>query len=541
MPRNYEYLEINMSDLILDDENPRFASSMLVKGSSNNVSQEQIIEHLLKYADIVKLANRINEVGELHGSEIVTCYKRGDKYVVLEGNRRTCACKLLLDRKLIPEEYKSNFPFIRQETKENIEQIIVTVYPDRKAVQAFLSDRHISGVKRWSALEKNNYYMNLFETYKDVKEVKKYTSDTLSTVVKSIKKYQFFMNVFSILNTKYKNIEIEKLDYLPMVDRFMETLVGSDDEVGLKLQLDDEKLIYRCKEDKKEVYNEILMRVGEAFLIRREKKFCTESEMSKIVASEIYSILDQKKLILDNIRIPGLMELINQYKNQEEKSETSASVLKQDDSSEKNDNSKQERESNTRDNTGEAGKGTQGEQKDAEEQESLGTEVGVYTPPIRYKPKKTKIEHLCFSQNEASNFKINTENAYDVKIRCILYDLGNFSVYRHPYTVALLYRTLLEISTKRVYFVAKNKIGREHNENNLVQSMLFITNNFLFNGKSGKDMPKIKEAIKNYLSSPDLIQILNLYIHYADSVDENIILSSWSSMKKYVQYCLEIN
>lgn len=242
---------------------------------------------------------------------------------------------MLLDRKLIPEEYKSNFPFIRQETKENIEQIIVTVYPDRKAVQAFLSDRHISGVKRWSALEKNNYYMNLFETYKDVKEVKKYTSDTLSTVLKSIKKYQFFMNVFSILNTKYKNIEIEKLDYLPMVDRFMETLVGSDDEVGLKLQLDDEKLIYRCKEDKKEVYNEILMRVGEAFLIRREKKLCTESEMSKIVASEIYSILDQKKLILDNIRIPGLMELINQYKNQEEKSETSASVLKQDDSSKK--------------------------------------------------------------------------------------------------------------------------------------------------------------------------------------------------------------
>lgn len=88
MPRNYEYLEINMSDLILDDENPRFASSMLVKGSSNNVSQEQIIEHLLKYADIVKLANRINEVGEVHGSEIVTCYKRGDKYVVLLGKQK---------------------------------------------------------------------------------------------------------------------------------------------------------------------------------------------------------------------------------------------------------------------------------------------------------------------------------------------------------------------------------------------------------------------------------------------------------------------
>lgn len=103
MPRNYEYKEVAVQELLLDEENPRFASSILVKESTNKITQEMIIEHLLRYSDVIKLAQRINEVGELHGSEIITCTKKGDKFVVLEGNRRTCACKLLLDRKLIPE------------------------------------------------------------------------------------------------------------------------------------------------------------------------------------------------------------------------------------------------------------------------------------------------------------------------------------------------------------------------------------------------------------------------------------------------------
>ena len=137
MARNYEYKEVNIADLILDDENPRFASSVLVQDSAAKVSQTAIINHLLKYADIIKLANRINNVQELHGSEVITCYKRNDDYVVLEGNRRICACKLLLNRSLIPDDYKSNFPFLKDETKDNIERILVIVYPNREAVQAF--------------------------------------------------------------------------------------------------------------------------------------------------------------------------------------------------------------------------------------------------------------------------------------------------------------------------------------------------------------------------------------------------------------------
>lgn len=338
MPRNYEYEEVAVQDLLLDEENPRFASSILVKESTNAITQEMIIKHLLKYSDVIKLAQRINEVGELHGSEIITCTKKRNKYVVLEGNRRTCACKLLLDRKLIPEQYKNNFPFITEQAKANIEKVLVTIYPDRESVQAYLSDRHIAGVRRWTALEKNNYYMNLFLQYGNVKSVKKHTSDSITDVTKCIKKYQFFMDVFNILKTKYTTLEIEKIDYLPMVDRFMNILVGDDEEVGLNLELDTEKLQYFCVPEKRDVYDKILLKIGEAFLVRKERRLCKGDELPKVVSSEIYGKRAQKELILKDIRIPGLYSLIQQYKSDGKTDMPSIEGVKIDTSSERTEN-----------------------------------------------------------------------------------------------------------------------------------------------------------------------------------------------------------
>lgn len=552
MPRQYEYKEVEIKDLLLDEENPRFASSILVQKSANQIGQETVIEHLLRYSNVIELANRINEVGELHGSEIITCIRKGNKYVVLEGNRRTCACKLLLDRSIIPEHYKSKITFITERTKANITKVMVTIYPDRESVQAYLSDRHITGVKKWSALEKNNYYMNLFYQYGDVAEVKKHTSDSVSVVTKSIIKYQFFMDVFNVLKLEYEGLEIEKIDYLPMVDRFMETLVGNDEDVGLKLELDKEKLVYVCMSEKKDIYDNILLKVGEAFLIRKEKRLCKENEVPKIVSSEIYAKKDQKKLILDDVRIPGLLDLIQKYKNNKQSIQYGGNEnnnglnLQQDVTDSKNEKGMlhEEKEGNI---------GQSSEQKkatdttddkdmdktDKNENNSTNINQERYVPEIRYNPKRYKGETLYFTRDEANKFQLATENDYNLKIKSLLYDLGKFSVYTHPYTVALLYRTLLEICTKRVYHVKASEIGRTYNENDLKSNMLYLTNNFLFNKSKQKDLPKIKETIKEYLSGTDIIQILNLYIHYSNSVDENLILSSWKSLKKYVQSCLE--
>lgn len=85
----YKYFTANVSDLLLDVKNPRFASSTLVDNASKIPDQNDVIKHLLKYADIITLAYNIERTRCLHGSEMVTCYADQDgNLIVAEGNRR---------------------------------------------------------------------------------------------------------------------------------------------------------------------------------------------------------------------------------------------------------------------------------------------------------------------------------------------------------------------------------------------------------------------------------------------------------------------
>jgi len=330
MVKKFKYLEdVDIFKLKLDAENPRFASSELIKKSGKTISQEDIIKHLLKYSDVVELANRIVEVGELHGSDLITCCKKEGvegEFIVLEGNRRTCACQLLLNRNLIPVDYIKKIPEIDEELKNNLQSVLITLYPDRESIQDYLSDRHIKGIKLWSALEKNNYYMNLFQKTGDIEEVAKHTTNTKREVRNCIIQYQFFMDVFNSIKEDYSNIEIEKLDYLPLVERFMTILVNDDEEVGLNLNLDEIRLVYSPEKDKMDLYKNILKLVGEAFLIRKDKKACLSNELPKIIGSEISNTADKKLLITEDKRIPGLLGLIKKYKGVEDNSKKDSSI-----------------------------------------------------------------------------------------------------------------------------------------------------------------------------------------------------------------------
>ena len=123
------------------------------------------------------------------------------------------------------------------------------------------------------------------------------------------------------------------------VDRFMDTLVGDDEEVGLNLEIDYEKLQYLCISEKRDVYDKILLKIGEAFLVRKERRLCGDGELSKVVGSEIYGKNDQKRLILEDIRIPGLYSLIQQYKSDGKTETSGAEGDKKTDSAVKNDTS----------------------------------------------------------------------------------------------------------------------------------------------------------------------------------------------------------
>lgn len=503
----YTYFQADVADLLLDVKNPRFASSTLVDNASKVPDQSDVIRHLLKYADIITLACNIERTHCLHGSEMVTCYAEQDgTLIVAEGNRRICACKLLLNRNLIPDEYQASFPEATPETIENITSITINLYPDRESVQAYLSDRHISGVRKWSALEKNNYYMNLFQQYNDIHKVKTYTSDSLSVVSTSIKKYQFFMRVFKILKRQGHQLEIEKIDYLPLVDRFMGILVGNDPDVGLGLKLDEERLVYLCPDNKREIYEKILYLVGEAFLVRT-----TGGDPPRIVGTEISNLRLRKALIFDDIRIPGLYALIKEYK----KIDGSDSNHSQEDD----------------------GEGDEDPHYDEGNPPTVENPDFIPVSPERFIPSKYKAEHLCFTKNEAVSFLFSNEE-YDIKLQEIIRELATTKVADDPVACACLYRCLLEMCGRRVFAKIVSSDMRTYNESNLSENLNYINNNIIFNGLSGSEWDKKKKAIKDKFGKDGLIDVLNMYIHYPQMVDVTYIVDSWTTMRIFVSRCL---
>lgn len=507
----YQYYTVNTADLVLDVHNPRFASSVLIDQKSQHITQEQVINHLLRYSDVLSLAKKIVQTKYLHGSEMISCYQDDQgNYIVAEGNRRVCACKLLLTPELIPDDFKKSFPTASDEILENIKTVVITLYPNRESIQSYLSDRHILGVRSWSTLEKNNFYMNLFQEFHDISTVKEFTNDSETKIKNCIIEYQFFMDVYNVLKKNGYDIEIEKTDYLPLADRFMGILVGDDPDVGLSLHLDPTTYRYLCLEDKKEVYEKILLSVGVAFLVRK-----STDVPPRITGDDVSKKEKKKKLILDDQLIPGLLNLIRDYKN-----------MAITDSNKEN-YSEIENESTT-------------DRSEASSTEPAHDENEIYSPAIsdRFIPKQHKQEYLAFFQEEADGF-LWEDNEYDIKIKEIIRELAILKIYYNPVACACLYRCLLEACARRVFYKSFSSKG-SYDESNLNNNLNRINNEVLFSSSKGSEEDKIRKSIKDCLNKFGLIDVLNLYIHYPKMVDTAKLSESWNTMKEFVIRCLSL-
>ena len=148
--------EIDIKDLLLDPNNPRF-SRMKKDIPVKNIDKESTQSNTLSYINsfgIKELKESIQNTGFLPIDRIVVVQlKEGSKkYVVLEGNRRVSAIKsLLLD---IAEGIE-----VRQDVKDSLEKIPVVVlkdmtYGDSNDYKFLIQGiRHISGVKSWNPYE----------------------------------------------------------------------------------------------------------------------------------------------------------------------------------------------------------------------------------------------------------------------------------------------------------------------------------------------------------------------------------------------------
>ena len=102
----------------------------------------------------------IAQNGFFEGEPVVAVYEDG-RYIVVEGNRRLTAVRLLKNPRIISSP-SSRIIAIFNEAKFRPNEIPVIIRKTRQEVLPYLGFRHITGVKQWEPLAKARYIEQIF-------------------------------------------------------------------------------------------------------------------------------------------------------------------------------------------------------------------------------------------------------------------------------------------------------------------------------------------------------------------------------------------
>lgn len=152
--RHIQYKAVD--SLKFDPQNPRLPSNVSQGG------EEAIIKWMLEDAGIIELMASIGEQGYFPGEPLLVVAAEPDlqEFLVVEGNRRLTAVKLLLQ----PELASIRKIAVQQVVDEAVkapDTLPVVVFPKREAILDYLGYRHITGIKAWGALAKARYLNQL--------------------------------------------------------------------------------------------------------------------------------------------------------------------------------------------------------------------------------------------------------------------------------------------------------------------------------------------------------------------------------------------
>jgi hypothetical protein len=148
---------VDLQFLLLDHDNPRLPESV-------QRSQQSMIDYIAETTSIEELMQAIGENDYFPGEPLIAVPDENDKsrFVVVEGNRRLTALKLLHD----PQACSNPGARIREistNAKYRPVNIPVVIRVNRAEVLPYLGFRHITGVKQWEPLAKARYIEQLFE------------------------------------------------------------------------------------------------------------------------------------------------------------------------------------------------------------------------------------------------------------------------------------------------------------------------------------------------------------------------------------------
>lgn len=154
--KQVEWLEIG--DLYLDPKNPRLASKRLSIGE-----QTEILRLLWTERAVNELVDSIASSG-YWDHEVLFAVSESGKVVVVEGNRRLAAVKLLVNTELRSVIKAAGIPPISTAAKKKLSRLPV-IKCSREQVWEYIGFKHVNGPQDWDSIAKAQYIARIHNDY----------------------------------------------------------------------------------------------------------------------------------------------------------------------------------------------------------------------------------------------------------------------------------------------------------------------------------------------------------------------------------------
>ena len=147
-----------VSTLQFDKQNPRLVEF----GSDDKSTAAGVIKLLWDAMDVEELVLSIAASGFFRHEPLIVAQEEGE-YVVIEGNRRLAAVKLLLYPALA-QELKANVPTIAADAKKDLQEL-PTILSARQDAWRYLGFKHVNGPVKWSSYAKAQYIADVHRKF----------------------------------------------------------------------------------------------------------------------------------------------------------------------------------------------------------------------------------------------------------------------------------------------------------------------------------------------------------------------------------------
>lgn len=148
------------ADLRFDSRNPRLVEFV----GSNGGTQEELLSILWKEMGVEEVAMSIAADGFWPYEPLIVSEEGGEK-IVIEGNRRLAAVRLLIDEDLRTRLKATDLPEASPKIVTELRNGLPVIFQSRKEAWRYLGFKHVNGPAKWDSYPKAQYIAQVHNEY----------------------------------------------------------------------------------------------------------------------------------------------------------------------------------------------------------------------------------------------------------------------------------------------------------------------------------------------------------------------------------------